>query len=357
VTAIGFVLAVLLVTPSLAAAWGAEGHEIVAAVAALRMTSAHAKQRVRQILGPGESLKEASTWADAVRHRTDPTQLPEALRLDSHSVRFVVESAEGKPNSDNARWHFVNLPLGASDYRAILSAYPNLPSPREPFASPRDIVHVITVCIERLRGHPVPGFDLTPKNALRMLVHLVGDLHQPLHVGSGYVAAAPASPTGLLERDPNTIAERKLASDRGGNSLYYKAHPAQQLHAHWDADLVATAMKSAAGGVHTVDTYAAYLAHLKPAVSWAPKGPITTWSVQWANDSLAAARAAYAGVTPTDTKEREYEIVVGHGPPKVVKGYPVALSPTYDTTNAAIVRDQLAKAGYRLARVLDAIWP
>jgi hypothetical protein len=241
------VLAVLLVAPSLAAAWGADGHEIVGAVAALRLTSAHAKQHVRQILGAKERLKDASTWADAVRHHTDPTQLPEALRMDSHSARFVVEAAEGKPNSDNARWHFVNLPLGASDYRAILSAYPNLPSSDNPFASPRDIVHVINACVERLRGQPVPGFELTPKNALRMLVHLVGDLHQPLHVGSGYLAESPASPNALLVRDPKTIAEGKLASDRGGNSLFYTAQPAQQLHAHWDADLVAAAMKSAPG--------------------------------------------------------------------------------------------------------------
>jgi hypothetical protein len=277
--------------------------------------------------------------------------------MDSHSARFVVEAAEGKPNSDNARWHFVNLPLGAGDYRAILSTYPNLPSPGDPFASPRDIVHVINACIERLRGHSVPGFELTPKNALRMLVHLVGDLHQPLHVGSGYLAAAPASPNALLERDPKTIAEGKLASDRGGNSLFYTEQPAQQLHAHWDADLVAAAMKSAPGGTHNVDTYAAYVAHLKPAASWAPKGDVMTWSVQWANDSLVIARAAYAGVTPTDTKDREYEIFFGHGPPKIVRGYAVALSPTYDTQHAAVVRHQLAKAGYRLARLLDAIWP
>src|SRR5215472_383305 len=342
-------IAVLAATPSLSSAWGPEGHEIVGVVAQHHLRSSHAKQKILEILGD-ETLKEASTWPDAVKHRHNPRNLPEALRDDQDSIDFVIAAAPGKPNADNERWHFANLPLGAPDYQSVFSSYPELPSPDNPFTSPRDIVHVINVCIQRLHGHSVSGYELSEKNALRFLVHLLGDIHQPLHIASGYFAASPASPSDLLIGDPKTIADGHLKGDRGGNSLFYQEQPAEELHAHWDGDLVKYAIRTAPHGVrHNVDDYAAYLATLKPESGWKPTGDITKWAEQVANESLANAKTAYAAVTPTDIKVHHYTVSTGHGSTPV-DGYPIQLTTHYDADDAPMVQIQLAKAGYRLAK-------
>jgi len=78
------VLVVLLSSfPSLASAWGLEGHAVVAELAEMRLTSG-AKARVAQLLPPGDSLASIASWADEVRHTLPAT----------------------------APWHFVDIPGG-----------------------------------------------------------------------------------------------------------------------------------------------------------------------------------------------------------------------------------------------------
>src|SRR5690242_9922962 len=348
------VLMVLLGLPAVSWGWGAEGHEIVGTVAE-HLISSKTRVHILQILGD-ESLKDASTWADEVKHHTSPTGLKPPLNTDSDSIAFVNAAQKGQPNADNDRWHFANLPLGATDYHSIFTTYKDLPSPDDPFASERDIVHVINVCIQRLKGQPVTGFTLSQKNALRLLVHLVGDLQQPLHIGSGYIAASPSTSADLLVRDPKTIADGHLKGDRGGNELFYHDQPAEELHAHWDTDLVKYAMKMAPAGVrHNVDDYASYLATLPTQITWNGTGNVTSWAEQWANETLVLARDAYQDVTPTSTKSHPYTSHFNHKS-QTEQGYPVQLGSHYDDKDAPQVKTELAKAGYRLAKILDAIW-
>src|SRR5205823_6198774 len=83
----------------------------------------------------------------------------------------------------------------------------------------------------------VPTFSRV--EALRMLVHLVGDIHQPLRVATGYYNLDGGQPS-LITDPPQALHK---PDDRGGNQLCY--HPAAhsnrcqgEFHAFWDVTLV-----------------------------------------------------------------------------------------------------------------------
>ena len=80
----------LLLSPSLALAWGKDGHRVVARIAEKHLT-AKAKQAVQQILG-GETLASVAVWADEVRR----------------SPKFKW----------TAPLHFVNVAKGSAEYDA-----------------------------------------------------------------------------------------------------------------------------------------------------------------------------------------------------------------------------------------------
>jgi hypothetical protein len=81
--------------------------------------------------------------------------------------------AFNQAHGDNKKWHYVNFPVGSKKY-----------SLASRFAYPHDVVHLINGCVTVLEGGEFE--NLTPKDALRFLIHLVGDVHQPLHTVAGY---------------------------------------------------------------------------------------------------------------------------------------------------------------------------
>jgi hypothetical protein len=68
---------------------------------------------------------------------------------------------------ENASWHFVNLPVGFTNYTFD-----------GPFSSPNDIVHALQMAIDVREGK---SSQFTKVQALGIIVHLVGDIYQPLH--------------------------------------------------------------------------------------------------------------------------------------------------------------------------------
>ena len=99
-------------------------------------------------------------------------------------------------------------------------------------ASPHDIVHAIAYCLKVLASESgtvssalAPNINKTV--ALILLVHLVGDLHQPLHVGAAYFDANGR----LVDGDTNPAA----LSDQGGNKVdYYN----ERFHGQFDSPYV-----------------------------------------------------------------------------------------------------------------------
>ena len=165
----------MLCLPSPALAWGADGHHITGAIAE-QYLSGLARAEIRAILDD-ESLADAATWPDEMRSDPDP---------------FWQKTA--------SPWHYVTLPAGTT-YAAV-------------GAPPEGDAYTALERFAAVLRNPAAGLD-QKQLALRFIVHIVGDLHQPLHAGNGL--------------------------DRGGNDLPVTLQGRRtNLHAVWDTDLVAS---------------------------------------------------------------------------------------------------------------------
>ncbi len=182
-------LLALLCAPFSLLAWGAVGHQAVARIAENHL-SATAKRGVARILGH-ETLALASTWPDEVR--SDPQY------------------------SYTGPWHYLNVATGL-DFYSFAMRVKQPAAQQKPLANlsaaPVVPTNAYTALLQMRKDLKDPGKTAEEKLfALKFLVHLVGDVHQPLHVGH--------------------------ADDRGGNSIpvSWRGHDTN-LHSVWDGDLV-----------------------------------------------------------------------------------------------------------------------
>lgn len=294
-----------------AGAFGEAGHRIVGRLAEIHLANSRALREARKILRPHETLADASVWPDTIK---DP------IYEDSDTPMFRLTHPE------HDVYHYTNLPFQVDRY-----------APSVPGARSTDLVQTIRLCIRVLRG---TSTSFAPGEALRMLAHLVGDVHQPMHVGNGFVTAsgplrflAPSGPSGWRP----TL---------GGNALVYGPQDRFNLHSYWDAHIVNLAMRT-----DDVETFTARVLKEEPAApGWTPAGDADGWAEQWAAEALLVARQAYGGI----------ELLEYIGPDEMRRTahrWRIQQPPGYDDRNRPIVRTQLAKGGYRLAAVLRAIWP
>jgi hypothetical protein len=169
-----FLVAMLVfLSGSPAWAWGQNGHRVTGAIGE-PLLSKKAAKAVKAVLGT-ESLAEASTWPD-----------------DMRSSPEVFWQKTANP------WHYVTVPVG--------KAYAEVGAPPE-----GDAVSALKGFAVTLRD---PNARLADKQlALRFTIHIIGDLHQPLHVGNG--------------------------TDRGGNDVKVQfGREDTNLHAVWDGTLI-----------------------------------------------------------------------------------------------------------------------
>lgn len=166
-------IAMLVAIPSSALAWGQDGHRIIGQIAQERVNGRTAAS-IEQILGE-EDLAEASTWADEERSNPDTFWQTEA-----------------------GPYHYVTVPIGRT---------------LEAVGSPEEGDGLTAL---RRFTQTVRSADATQEEkalALRFIVHIVADLHQPLHAGNG--------------------------SDRGGNDfdvLWFGEET--NLHSVWDTKML-----------------------------------------------------------------------------------------------------------------------
>jgi hypothetical protein len=310
----------------------------VGQIASLRIKPRTA-QRIAQILRSGETLAGISTWADSVKERmgsSDP---------DPDTNAFLQDREH---NDKNREWHYDDLPLGCSSYQTC-----------DGFTPDNDVVHMINICIRTLQGNPSPTQPLSERNALRLLVHFIGDMHQPLHIGSGFIDPDGPHNVPVLAKDPVTIRQRNLANDRGGNQLIID-RDRKRLHGFWDFDLVQSLMN--ATNRRTPNTLAAFLRGGVPVEpTWNAGGAIDTWAAQWATDSLLQSRHhVYRQIMALRERKmpvlRDGQPLIRDGQPVTETVYDIRLPANYERANRTVVRRQLAKAGFRLAKLLDAIY-
>jgi hypothetical protein len=156
--------------------WWAESHQIIAAIATQRLNP-KAKAAIAAVLPEGQTLESIAPWADDIK----------------------------KERKETSAWHYINIPPDAPE--GDWTRY--CPEKRCVAAAIRETEGV-------LRNTVAPRAQR--EEALRFLVHLVGDMHQPLHVGERH--------------------------DHGGNLVRVTFEGrVMTLHAAWDGVLLETWFK------------------------------------------------------------------------------------------------------------------
>jgi hypothetical protein len=295
--------------------WSREGHMAVASLA-MENLSDDARKHVVKLLG-NDDLAAISVYMDELR----------TAAVHAGPLAFDPEAQQfNRDFPDNFYWHYVDLPLGTKAY-----------DPNGPFAKPDDVVHSIGMAISVLEG----GGDsrISKQMALRMIVHFVGDLHQPMHCVSGYYIVAAGTVT--LVTDPE--AAKGLPSDKGGNVLFFGPAKYDELHNYWDYTLPSRVTHSTV----TADLVKV----LEPMVAakgpgWKSPGDYHHWAEGWATESLVAAQTAYKGITfGAETPD----------PKGGIQKIEITLPPDYEAVCVPIAEERLAKAGYHLAEILNTI--
>ena len=260
--------AAIAFTPTPAFAWGKTGHRVVAALADAQL-SGLARAHIREIIGSAETLDEAATWPDEMR------------------------SAPGQ------FWQKTSTPFHYVTLNGIV--YDHAPAES-------DALEALQKYTATLRD---PNASLADKQlALRFVVHLVGDLHQPLHVGK--------------------------CCDKGGNEVKVKWFGKDtNLHSVWDSSLVDDEQLS----------FTELTAKLQRHTS--NDDVIRWWDINprdWISESAQLRDTVYPAMPPKGAKDKK-------GQPAVPE-----LSYSYVYKFTPVVEMRLKQAGVRLAAYLNAVY-
>jgi S1/P1 Nuclease len=240
--------------------WGATGHRVVGDIADSHL-SCKAKKGIKRILGT-ESVAIASNWADFIKSDT--------------SMNYL------------GPWHYINVKAGMNynDFAAYLKQ-----------DTITDAFTKLNFIIGELKNKQLP---LDKKQFyLRLLIHIVGDIHQPMHVGR--------------------------AEDLGGNRIkVFWFNEATNLHSLWDDKLIEFQRLS----------YTEY----SKSINFTDKKLRRTWQKQplseWFFESYQLAEKIYSGIKQPDQR----------------------LSYRYNFDYIDILNQQLLKGGVRLAGLLNEIF-
>ncbi|MCB4360064.1 S1/P1 nuclease [Quatrionicoccus australiensis] len=279
------ILFFLLLCPPIVHAWNGAGHRLSAVIAWQQLSPA-SRQQIAEILArhpdyprwqeksrsdePRAIFAEAATWPDSIRH--DPRYYDETRGAATPAIPGLFDQARHK------RWHYVDL-----DARGKRRA--------------GEIDRQIGKISQILRSTASPE---QISWAVPWLLHLVGDIHQPLHVGK--------------------------EGDDGGNRVEIenpaRRQPFSSLHQYWDELPGPSSLRG-----KRLDNRAAELLARYPA-------PAQSSVTGWRNEShrlLAAAYPPAGSLLPLITEE-------------------------FDSQARGIAERQIVNAGYRLGRLLEGIF-
>ena len=236
--------------------WGQTGHRVVGYIAEANL-SKRALKKINKLLG-GHSIAYYSTYADEIKS----------------------ESAYNKYGP----WHYVNYPMSET-YKL------------EEASEKGDLVQGIYTCIQIIQSANTSKEEKAFH--LKLLIHFVGDAHQPLHVGQ--------------------------SEDRGGNNIKVKwFSTSSNLHRVWDSNLI----ESWGMDAKTLSEELMRGTSVTQRNSFA-KGNIT----EWIEESHQIAREIYNSAKDGDRLGYRY---------------------SYD--HNSLLFEQLRKGGYRLAKLLEELF-
>lgn len=248
-------LIVLFVSKSIYAndmVWSKTGHRVVGEVAEQHL-SKKAKRAIADLLD-GNSLAAVANFGDEIK--------------------------SDRAYSKFSAWHYVNIPFG----KTYADIEPN---------EYGDLVQGITTCIEIIKSENSSREDKV--FYLKFLVHLIGDLHQPMHVGR--------------------------EEDKGGNDIQLQWFGnGTNLHRVWDSNMIED------NGMSFTELAFEYPKMSKQQIGFLQKGSL----LDWVEESHLLAEKVYASVEPGEKLSYRY---------------------SYDWWSA--VNNQLQKGGVRLAAVLN----
>jgi hypothetical protein len=226
--------AALVSAPSVALAWGNEGHQIVAAIARDELTPQARAWVDRQLADDKDTLTapdmlSRSTWADAWR---------------------------GAGHRETASWHFVDIELAKPDLAAACYGFPKAAGPAS--GGPAD-----DCIVNKLREFEAELSNPTTSEperilALKYVLHFVGDIHQPLHAADNH--------------------------DKGGNCVQVtlSGDHTVSLHAYWDTAVLEPLRRDPVAAARALE------AKITPVekASWTKGTP-----ADWARESNGLARS------------------------------------------------------------------
>jgi hypothetical protein len=337
---VGIALVICLSVP--ARGFGPPGHRLVGAIADGVLASKPAAAKLASLLD-GLTLTEAAVIADDIK---DWDGHPSPNLPWTQKPRILAEmSAYLKANHNHRTYHYTDISVvGDLKYTAGKTG-----------CRPDDVVQMVKYCIEVLENkqpQPNPRY-ITPRVAVILLAHFVGDMHQPLHIGAAYF-----SRNGKLV---NPDAMSGSSDDQGGNKveLFLSGHTAGvALHQHWDdgsVDAAIRAIKVAMHGKGSTLTPSELSAHFvtKTPDGWPLDAGIALGdlSTAWANEMMTPAveahqRLHFATLTPQVTKgQYTYFWIAQEAPP----------AGGYKDFSGAVVDTTIHRAGWRLARLIEAL--
>ncbi len=248
------VVLILLTVSEVAFSWGQQGHRIVGLIAQRHLTK-KAKKNIQKVLGH-ESVAMASNYMD-----------------------FIKADSKYRHMSP---WHYCTIPDDKT--------YEEAGTPEQ-----GDIIQTINRLMDELKTKKFTDED--EAMAVKMLIHLVGDIHQPLHVGNG--------------------------EDKGGNDIKLKYFwEDSNLHRIWDSGIIEKQGLS-------YGEYTNWIHH-------ASAEEVETWQsssvLDWANESKSYREQVYD--YPENGK----------------------LSYRYNYENIDLLNQRLVQAGVRLAGLLNEIY-
>jgi len=236
--------------------WGREGHRLIAELAS-RHVNSKARAEIARLLAPGETMQSVAAWADEVRPQRKET----------------------------STWHYINLPVDSprSDWKAFCP-------------ESGCVIRAVEEMQARLRNRALPAAERA--EALKFLIHFVGDLHQPLHAGD--------------------------RSDRGGNDVpvVFDNRPSN-LHSLWDTPLLERAARQPGWKERTV-RHAGLFERRR-----LQKGTADDWA--WEAHGIS--------------RDLVY--------PNLPATRPAVIGDAYVNAAAPAIETQLRRAGLRLAKLLN----
>jgi hypothetical protein len=350
-----------------AQAYGPLGHEIVGAIADERLANTPAAAKIRALL-EGLTLEKASVIPDEIKGWDKKgVDDPRSFRYSAH--RKIDEQLRdfwraNRPTHDmnsampSHHWfHYSDVPVApAQKYAAGTTG-----------RSKWDIVHMIPYCVQVLQGR-VPEQNerkISKPVAIILLAHYVGDIHQPLHVGAQYfdthgrVADPDKDKSALADEGGNTFTLELSDEPPRGRGIHKT-----KFHGFWDYDAVNALFPEASNTLKKseleaqIEPLKRQLVHEMTAQepeNWRlPSNiDIQNYAEAWADEILPIAREAHERLEFTNVHpEQEEDRVVAAGEASE-KTQPDHIG--YRAWAASIVREELHKAGWRFADLLEKI--